>query len=339
VKAKDAQISFESFQKQYRAKEFGRLYLFYGEEQYLCKFYVGNLLKALGGEVGDMNTNLFEGKNATIGQIIDQAETLPLFAENRIIYLRDTGLVKGGSDELAEYLENPCESSIFIFWEKDVDERSKLFQTIKKQGTVVCIQPQDRAYLKKNIGSLLRNEGKRISDATANHLLDKTGSDMANLRSELDKLIAYCMDKEEITGEDVDAICSQTIEDKIFVMIDFILEGRRKEAMALYYDLLALKVPPVKVLVLIERRYMQLLKVKSLREQGEVAATIIPKMSGMFPSQVQTLIRHAGQMTRKEIQNGLNLCVDIDEGFKSGRIDEAIGTEMVILNLLDRTMA
>ncbi len=339
MKAKDAQISFEQFQKEFRAKEYKQIYLLYGEEQFLCKFHFGRLLNAFGGEIGDMNTNVFEGKNASIGQIIDQAETLPFLAEKRIIVLRDTGLVKAGSDELAEYLEEPCESTVFIFWEQEVTENCKLFNTIKKKGSVVCIQKQSRAYLKQNIAVRLKREGKMISDPTAEYLLDKTGADMANLQSELDKLITYCLDKNEITGEDVDAICSQTTEDRIFEMIDRILEGNQKEAMKLYYDLLALKVPPVKMLVLLEKRYLQLIQVKNLREQGEVAATIAQKMKGLYSWQIQTMIRHVGKMSMAELQKGLALCADIDEGFKSGRIDEAIGVEMAILNLIDRTTA
>ena len=336
MKARDAQNSFEQFKKQFQAKEYKQVYLFFGEEQFLCKFWFGKVLNAFGGEIGDMNTNVFEGKNASIGQIIDQAETLPFLAEKRVIVLRDTGLVKAGSDELAEYLESPCESTVFLFWEQEVTENCKLFNAIKKYGSVVCIQKQSRAYLKQNIAVRLKREGKFISDPTAEYLLDKAGPDMANLQSELDKLMSYCMDKDEITGEDVDAICSQTTEDRIFDMIDFIVEGRQKEALERYYDLLALKVPPVKILVLLEKRYMQLLQVKNLREQGEVAATIPQKMSGVYPWQVQTLIRHAGKLTMEQIQKGLEICADVDEGFKSGRIDEGVGVEMVILQLVER---
>ncbi len=339
MKPSDAKSSFEQLKKDLRAKEFKQIYLFYGEELYLIKYYLDRLLTALGGEIGDMNTNVFEGKDVSVGQIIDQAETMPFLAERRVILLRDTGLAKAGSDQLAEYLENPCESTVFLLWEKDVDERCKLVNVIKKQGMLVCIQKQDQSYLQTFIGGYLKKEGKMIAGTTANYLLEKTGPDMVNLASELEKLVAYTLDKNEITEEDVDAICSQTTEDRVFQMIDRILEKNRREALEMYYDLLALKVPPVKILVLLERRYMQLLQVKSLREQGEVENNIQQRMKGLRPFQVRTLIRHAGMMTREEIRRGLELCGDIDESFKSGRIDEGIGVEMAILNLLDRTTA
>ena len=101
MKLKDAQATFDQLQKDLRAKEYRQMYLFFGEEHYLIKFYLDRLVTALGGEIGDMNTNLFEGKDVSVGQIIDQAETLPFLAEKRVIILRDTGLVKAGSDQLA----------------------------------------------------------------------------------------------------------------------------------------------------------------------------------------------------------------------------------------------
>ena len=64
---------------------FRQLYLLYGEEVYLKKQYKDKLVKAMTTEGDTMNFSAFEGKDTVTGQLIDLAETLPFFAERRVI--------------------------------------------------------------------------------------------------------------------------------------------------------------------------------------------------------------------------------------------------------------
>ena len=100
--------------------------------------------------------------------------------------------------------------------------------------------------------------------------LEKTGTDMERIRQELEKLICYCMEKESITEEDVAVICSEQTENKIFDMINAMAEKKQKKAMELYYDLLALKEPPMRILYLITRQFNLLMQVKSFPRKDTV---------------------------------------------------------------------
>ncbi len=48
--------------------------------------------------------------------------------------------------------------------------------------------------------------------------------------------------------DDVEEICTGQTENRIFDMIHMMAEKRQKEALELYYDLLALKEPPMRIL-------------------------------------------------------------------------------------------
>ena len=71
-----------------------QIYLLYGEEAYLIRQYRDKLKRALLGDGSDMNVNRFEGKGVPVPQIIDMAETLPFFADRRVIILEYTELFK-----------------------------------------------------------------------------------------------------------------------------------------------------------------------------------------------------------------------------------------------------
>ena len=109
-----------------------RAYLLYGEERYLIRQYRDKLKKAIVTEDDTMNFSNFEGTEINQKEIIDLAETLPFFAEKRLIIMEDTGLFKKGGEDLAEYLPSAPESTFFVFVEEVVDKRSKMYKSIGK---------------------------------------------------------------------------------------------------------------------------------------------------------------------------------------------------------------
>ena len=100
-----------------KRQEFKKVYLLYGEERYLIRQYRDKLKKAMTSPDDTMNFSSFEGEDINVKEIIDLAETLPFFADRRVILIEDSKLFKKGSDELAEYLPTMPESTYFIFVE------------------------------------------------------------------------------------------------------------------------------------------------------------------------------------------------------------------------------
>ncbi|MBQ8139137.1 MAG: DNA polymerase III subunit delta [Lachnospiraceae bacterium] len=333
MKPRDAKNSFDQLKQHIRNKTLPQMVLLYGEERYLRLQYLTKIMDYYGGKKGDMNTDMYEGKNVNVGAAIDQAETLPFLAETRVMVFQDTGLFKSGGDQLADYLQSPCETSVFVFCENDVDERSRLYKTVKEKGAVAQIDEQTRETLQSVIGVFLKKEGKRISVETAGRILDKTGNDMAMLRSELEKLVSYCMDKDVIETEDVEIICSQNIEDKIFELIDAISEKNARKAMELYYDMLALKEPPIKLLVLMEKQFNQLLQIRLLRDEGEQRDTIASKV-GINPYFIGSYMNRASKYSAEELRHIFELAIETDEEIKTGKISDVLGVETLILSLL-----
>lgn len=101
---------------------------------------------------------------------------------------------------------------------------------------------------------------------------------MENIQMELEKLICYCLDRDVVTAEDVEAVCTTRITNHIFDMVNAIAEKQPQKALQLYYDLLALKEPPMRVLFLIARQCNLLLQTKELKSRGHDNKTIASKI-------------------------------------------------------------
>lgn len=312
-----------------KAGQLKQVYLLYGEEAYLRKQYRDRLRSALAGE-DIMNCHYFEGKDVNSGEIIDLAETLPFLAPRRVIIIENSGLFKKGGEALAEYMTSMSETAYFVFVETEVDKRSRLFKAVRDKGRVTEFPLQDENTLLRWIAGLAAKEKKRITDRDIRYFLEKTGTDMANIRTELEKLFCYAMDREVITAEDIDEICTRRVTNQIFEMISAIADKNQKKALELYYDLLALKEPPMRILFLIARQFNLLMQVKECRAKGYDNRTIAEK-TGLHNFIVGKYLAQAARFTSETLRGAVSACVEAEEGVKTGRMNDSMSVELLIL--------
>lgn len=315
-----------------KSGQFKNIYLLYGEEAYLKKMYRDRFVKALLPEGDTMNYAHYEGKNINVKEVIDLAETMPFFAERRLIVMEDTGFFKTASDELAAYLQEVPSTTFFLFVENEVDKRNKAYKAAVKYGRAVALNFQDEATLKRWILGAVKREKKQITAQTLHDFLDKVGTDMENIRGELEKLFSYTLDKAEITTEDVDAVCVTQLTNRIFDMVHAVTQRKLTEALELYYDLLALKEPPMRILFLMTREFRLLLLVKDLQKQGfdkkEIAsrAKIHPFAAGKYMEQSRSFEAERLQEICKE-------SVALEEAVKTGKMTDTLSVEMFIISV------
>lgn len=309
--------------------DFKKIYLLYGQEAYLRKQYKDKLKAAMIGE-DTMNFNYYEGKAFTVGEVIDQAETMPFFADRRLILIENSGLFKSGGEQMAEYLKAPAEGVNFLFVETEIDKRSKLFKAVQSGGCAVEFATQDETTLKRWILQMIKKENKNISENTLNLLLEKTGTDMENIHKECEKLFCYCLDRDVITSQDVEAICTKRISSHIFDMIEAIGNKNQKKALELYYELIALKEPPMRILFLVARQFNMLLQVKELVKKGYGNKAIGEKI-GLPGFIAGKYVSQAARFEKNIIREALETCVSTEEAIKTGKITDHMGLEMIIV--------
>lgn len=316
-----------------KQQNFRQFYLLYGQERYLRRQYRDKLQKALCEEGDTMNTHFFEGKGISVGEIIDLAETMPFFSDRRVIFITDSGLFKSGGEKMAEYLSNPSETGFFIFTENEVDKRSKLYKAVQSKGYAAEFAEQDENTLKRWVAGILGKEKLKVTENTVQLFLSKTGTDMENIQMELEKLICYCMGRDVVTEADVEAVCTVRVSNHIFDMINAIAARQQSRALELYYDLLALKEPPMRILFLIARQCNMLLQAKELSAKGFDNRAIASKI-GVPPFVAGKYLGQAAKFKSAALRSAVEKCVDAEEAVKTGRMNDKMSVEILILSVL-----
>lgn len=307
-----------------------QIYLLYGEENYLKKVYKDKLKEAIVGKDDSMNYNYFEGKNISVKTVIDIAETLPFFAEHRLIILENSGFFKNANEDIAAYIKEVPETTILIFVEEEIDKRGKLYKYIKEHGYISEMGRQNTSKLVPWILKILKKENKKITENEMKLFLTKTGDDMENILRELEKLISYTYGREVITAQDIEQICSTQITGKIFDMITAVSEKNQRKALELYQDLLTLKEPPMRILFLISRQFNLMLQVKELQKAG-CDTVSIAKQTGLQSFLVGKYAAQARKFSTEFLKQALTECVEFEEAIKTGKMEDQLSVELLIL--------
>ena len=322
----------QEIRKNIRENEFHRAYLLYGPESWLRAQFRKDLVRALVPDGDEMNFTRFAGKDIAESDVIAQAETLPFFAERRVILVEDSGFFRNKTEELADYLDKLPDYLVLIFSEEEVDKRTRPFKMVQKHGHVTEFAQQKEDALIRWILTRMKREGKKIRSSDMQHFLAATGTDMANIDNELEKLLSYCANKDVITGADIDAVCAPQITNQIFDMIRAVTEHRQKDALDLYYDLLALKEKPMRILYQISRQFQQLLQIGSLSREGFPQAEIAAK-AGVKPFVVRRSMGLLRRYTEQDLWEILRFLTQSEEEVKTGRLDEQLSVELAIVKL------
>ena len=319
-----------------RTGSFRQIYLLYGPEDYLKKQYRDKLKTALsdgGGMMSagdDMNLTVYEGKATNPREVIDLAETLPFFAERRVIVIEKSGFFKNACEELAEYLGQVAPQTCLLFVEEEVDKRSKMYKAAKKYGAVVEFAAQNEELLTRWIVTRLKKEGKNITGSVLQLFLGRTGTDMGNIDRELEKLVCYTMGRDVITAEDVNAVVTEQTQNKVFEMVNAIAEHNQRKALDLYYDLLTLKEPPMLILYLISRQFLILFHLRDMSAKGFDNKTMAQK-AGIPPFAVRRSVMQAKGFTAEQLKQALCDAAELEEAVKTGKMNDQMAVELFLV--------
>lgn len=355
--SKQAKSDFAARQRQLneelKSGDLRRVYLLCGEQAYLRLQNRDKLVKALLGDGDEMNLSRYSGSDVSAREMIDMAQTLPFFADRRVIVLEGTGLLNPKSasksvtgskssaaiaeeaEKIADFIPEIPDSTAVVFVEESVDKRGKLYKAVAKAqkdktGEILECTTPDESALRSWAAGIFRKSGLQIGGRALNLFLEYTGEDMLNISGEAEKLCCYCLGNGEITEQAIRDVCSPRIKDRIFDMIEAIALRDKKKALGIYMELCSLRTAPQVILSLMRRQFDQLVKIREL--SGKMPDSEIAKLVGVPSFVISKKYRPALKMyTTEELLEALEECVAADYESKSGRIDAGIATEMIIV--------
>ncbi len=309
-----------------------KIYVLYGPESYNRNRFKDVLKKTFVTDADEMNCTVFSGKDTDVNEVISLAETMPFFSEKRVIVVDGSGFFEQKCEELADFIPEIPESTCLIFSEEKIDSRLAQTKAAKEYGTIAQFLPFSPREMKDWIVRRLTKEHRKITSSALEMFMSRTGDDLMQVSNDLEKVISYTFGRDAIYPEDVDAVCPEPAQDRIFQMIDAIIAHNLKRAFSLYRDLLKLHSEPRSILALLREQYRLMFHLMCMSDEGASIKDMSEALS-VSDKRATMALSAARKSSKIRLSSGIEKCAGTDERIKNGLIDETIGVETLIAEL------
>ena len=271
-------------------------------------------------EMREFNTMTYEGMDLTRPELVNAISVVPFMANTRLVIVKDF-LKKfdryGGTDSLGDWkgivddLESISTTTQLLFVEQDLSNRNPMLRFLKKIGNVEYHPLLKSRELTQWTLDRASTEGMSINFDAARYLADAVGPDLRLIDSELKKLHLY-NDFGVITIDSVRDMVAQVREQSVFKVVDFVIEGRSKDAIIVASQLLESGSSPSMITRMIERQVRFLLVAKDLKSRDIPVSEFGKRLSLSGYPLTKTLDMEKNiSMDRLRLMNDLILSMDL----------------------------
>lgn len=350
AEADRAAESILSLRERLKSDSLAGVYLFRGEEEYLKRYYYGELKKSAGD---DSNITEFYAEAFHFSEFYDALTTAPdvdysdsFFDEPteksqktyRIVRAFDpklSSLTAKEEESLLRLCAEPPEAVIVVFYFSAAQDEKKFSRGFLKKlcdasfETIFLHEPAGCVKLQRWVQRHVTDAGVCIDARTTEYFLNAVGNDMTTLSFELQKLTAYMhtCDEPVIRAEHIDRVCIRTEEAKIEEWTDAVIAGDLGKAESALVLLLRERTSEMYMLGALAARIAQLCGVQAYREEGLSVTDIAAKL-GIWDSKVRsaTVTLNALKNDRKSqiLAKMSEIVAEYDRKLKSSPCDKGI---------------
>ncbi len=339
-----AVIFEENLKKYVQKNSLLPVYVLFGEDGYLKKYYADKIAKAAADEDDIFNFARFYSQS-DLQEVYDFAMQQPLMADKKYAELCDFDFEhcsKSDFDRLCELLSEIPESCVFVlrfqnfnFETKRNSRWNKIVESAEKNGGIATRLDHRRiGELVKMLEDGAKKRGCRFSTGTAKYLVETAGDDINILRLELSKLCSFSKET-PITKQTVDEVCVKTVEASIYNLSKFILSCDTSSAITCLDELFYTRTEPMSVLYTVASTFCDIYRVFTAKQNEESTATVAKIFSY---KNKEFLLDKASNYLSKFDDKKLNLCLtaiyNADNALKSFGADARIILEQLIIRLI-----
>jgi len=343
-------MSYSEFVKDVKDNTLSPLYVFWGHEEYLIENSIKMLKKAVVDEGYEaFNYIVLDASETTVDHVLESAETLPMFAERKVVLVKNTpyfqktknGLSGKDEDKFLHYLKTPSPSSIVIFHSAgDLDKRRKVYKAAKKSGKIVDFNKLNDVDFAKWVTKRFKTEGVAVDGVALRYFLEVVGylgknSDktLYEVNSEIDKLMHYSKEEGVLSRAQIDKVIEKSFETNIFELLDALSSGNVTAGLHSIHELLENGEAPLKIISMISRQFRMIYKAKALQSEGHSGNSIASKLA--IPGFVATKnVNFARRMTFDMLGEIIGDCIRYERMIKTGKMSQDIALETLTVEII-----
>jgi DNA polymerase-3 subunit delta len=162
------------------------------------------------------------------GRLLDEARTVPMFSERRLLWVRNAAGQKGLADDVKALIAEPPRDAIVLIEAGELKKGAALRSVVEAGEAAIalpCYADEGRD-IDAVIDDELRKAGMTMPLEARQALRRNLGGDRLASRGEIQKLVLYAQGQAEITLDDVKTMTGDVSGQSFDDAVDAVLEGR-----------------------------------------------------------------------------------------------------------------
>lgn len=307
------------------------VYLITGSNDSVISNTVSDILKQVNCD--DNNKIIYNLKENTISDVIEEANTVSLFRSNKVILVYSSSIDKLDDEELIMYLNNYNKDVYLIFIVEKSDARKKIVKLINEKGISIDSDNVDKSYNKNYVVSYLKDNGYKMNSNVIECFLSRVSDNIDDIRNELDKLFIYKLDDKNISLDDVKLITYDNTDNIIYEFTNALLEKDENKAISMYHSFIDSNMAIDYILASIYNSYRTLYQIKELNKNNSIRD--ISKTIGKKEYYVEKMLYRSMNYNDNELLDIIHTLAMIDKNYKSGLCNPVMEVELFILGKLN----
>ncbi|HET9399719.1 MAG TPA: DNA polymerase III subunit delta [Candidatus Acidoferrales bacterium] len=294
----------------------------------------------------DWSVSQFSAEDDDADRVINQAQMRPMLASTQVVVWREVqALERLGEDSrekvvemISNYLDDPAPFTILVIEADKLDQRTKLFKTFADKTLMVACElgeegPTRDAQAAVIAVGMARETGLHLARDAAELLAESTNSNLARMRTELDKLAVYAGERNSIVKEDVAAMVMAEKRYTVWQLADMMANGEEKRAITFLNALLRDGEQPVAIVGTLAWMCRKLLETQELGRGADVWKVV---RLGMRRDTAEIALRAAPKIPRQQLIQGLAALAEADSRLKGGAAVPNALMEFLVAKLAKR---
>ncbi|ESW88941.1 DNA polymerase III subunit delta [Mesorhizobium sp. M0644] len=162
------------------------------------------------------------------GRLLDEARTVPMFSERRLLWVRNAGAQKALADDVKALTSEPARDAIILIEAGDLKKGVGLRAVVEAADNAMALPcyADEARDIDTVIDDELRKAGMSMTLEARQALRRNLGGDRLASRGEIEKLVLYAHGQAEIGLDDVKATSGDVSGLSFDAAVDALLEGR-----------------------------------------------------------------------------------------------------------------
>lgn len=263
-----------------------------GDNTFEIKQALDNLIAGFDGQ-----PEKIDGESLELRDIPDLLMGTTLFAEKRLVIIKDLSKNKSIWEKLPDWLDRISDDIELVLIEEKLDKRTNSYRALK---SVAEIQEHAAWTERDNIKAeawavqYAQSMDMQLDKKLARHLVERVGADQWQLSQAIDKLSFV----ESLTQQVIDEIIEPNIQHNVFQLFELMIAGNSEKINQVIKDL-KITQDPYQIFALISSQAFQLLAVASSGQGDDPAKDFA--IHPFVASKLKSYVRKVGVSGAKQM--------------------------------------